>query len=171
MTLASTSIRKHLSVLILLMVTNNLQYCSSPSSAQTGSSTSTADIQQAVETKTLKVKVSRATSNKGRMVTLTSAYSINLTPTAFTCDLPYFGQAFGGSGYGGSGPVQFTSSDFSVETTAAKKGGWDMMIKPKDQQDVRSAALYVSESGMVTINFTFQNRTPMTYSGEVVLAK
>lgn len=126
-------------------------------------------IKKMVDEKKFTIKVNRATTSKGRTINLTTAYTVSLEPNKFVCDLPFYGESFAGAGYGGSGPVAFTSNSFDVSSTNAKKGGWDISIKPNDQQDVRSITIYVSESGYANLNFIFQNRTPMQYYGSLVM--
>ncbi len=45
------------------------------------------------------------------------------------------------------GHVQFKSKDFEYTINNKRKGGWDIVIKPKDAGDVRQMALSISEDG------------------------
>lgn len=123
-------------------------------------------VAEMVNAKQYKIQVQQASTSRGRQINLTSTYGMIVAPNRIQCDLPYFGQSFGGAGYGGDGGVKVDSRDFDYETTPAKKGGWDITITPKDDnKEVRTIILNISSDGYVSLNFTFNNRSMMRYNG------
>jgi hypothetical protein len=54
---------------------------------------------------------------------------------------------------------------------ATKKGGWEIVLKPKDVRDVREYFLSVSEKGYANLRVTSNNRQPISYSGVITALK
>jgi hypothetical protein len=126
-------------------------------------------VAEVVEAKQYKIQVQQAFTMRGRQINLTGAYGMIVTPERIQCDLPYFGQSYGGTSYGGEGGVKLDSKDFTYESISTKKGGWDVTITPKDDtKDVRTVVLNISSDGYISLNFTFNTRSIMRYSGVIV---
>jgi Ni/Co efflux regulator RcnB len=128
------------------------------------------DVQAAMEQKNYAIRTDRASTQRGRTINLTSSYGMKVSKEAVECDLPYYGQSYGGSAAGGGG-VTFKSVDFTYEQQAGKKGGWDVTIKPKDQPDVQTIIISMSSDGYANISITFTARSMMRYSGQMVFPK
>lgn len=127
-------------------------------------------VAEMVETRQYKIQVQQAHTMRGRQVNLTGGYGMIVAPERVQCDLPYFGQSFSGSGYGTEAGVKLDSKDFTYENKPAKKGGWDITITPKDDtRDIRTVILNISTDGYISLNFTFNARTMMRYSGLMVV--
>jgi hypothetical protein len=126
-------------------------------------------VAEMVNAKQYKIKVQQAYTSRGRQINLTSTYGMIVTPNHIQCDLPYFGQSFGGSGgYGTEAGVKIDSKDFKYETTPTKKGGWDITITPlDDSKDIRTIILNITSDGYISLNFAFNNRSLMRYNGMI----
>lgn len=127
-----------------------------------------AAVKERVEAKTYKIRVTQASTQRGRTVNLTSDYFIEVKRDTVRCDLPFFGRAFAGSPYGGEGGIQLQSTDFEYEVAPRKKGGWAVTIRPRADRDVRIINLYIGPDGYCTANFTLNSRSPMSFFGTVV---
>ena len=89
-------------------------------------------------------------------------YNLRVTGDTLVSYLPYFGRAFSAPSPGAPGGYSFTSTDFTYTAKARRKGGWDVVIKPKDVNDVREFSLNVSESGYATLRALSNNRQLIT---------
>jgi hypothetical protein len=124
-----------------------------------------------VEAKTYFFKANSANSKRGRNIDLTvDNYGINVTPISVKCDLPFYGESYGGTGgYGGSGsgPIKFESTEFFYEAVPRKKGGWTVTIRPKAAAGVQEVILSISEEGYTNVTVTSTNRSVMNYYGNL----
>ena len=81
-----------------------------------------------------------ATPQSGRLIQLTSLYTLKVINDSVVADLPYFGQTYMGGGYGsGSAGIQFATSDVSFQSTPAKNG-WNITISPKGNAKVQKCS-------------------------------
>ncbi len=128
-------------------------------------------VNNGIESKTYKILVTQATTQRGRNINLTSPYYVDVKPDVFSCDLPYFGESYAGTGYGGGGGVNFKSEKFTYEEKPGKKNGWDITVKPLDNNDVQVIQIYMGSEGFASISITFNTRNSMRYSGEMVFNK
>lgn len=103
----------------------------------------------------------------GRLIQLTSNYDMQVSKDSVIAFLPYFGRAFTAP-IGGTNPgIQFTSADFNYRVSERKKGGWQILIRPKDVQDIQQLNLTVSEGGSASLQVTSNNRQPISYNGVI----
>lgn len=98
---------------------------------------------------------------------LTSDYDLKITKTNIVSYLPYFGRAYSVPIDPTKGGIQFTSKDFEYTATPRNKGGWDVVIKPKDYQDVQQMSLNISSTGYATLSVTSTNRQPISFNGYI----
>ena len=71
-------------------------------------------------------------------------------------------------GYDENG-IKFTSEDFRY-TVSSRKSGWNIQIKPQDQQEVRALSLRVTSSGIATLQVSSNYRQTISYSGKIIPA-
>ena len=104
---------------------------------------------------------------RGRSRPLTSEYDLRVTPDSITAWLPYFGRAYTAPLDLTGGGIQFVSTDFEYSIIDRKKGGWDILIKPKDVRGTEQLRLTVSTSGYGSLQVTSTNRQPISFNGYV----
>ncbi len=126
-------------------------------------------VNNAVEVRSYYILANQASTQRGKNINLTSTYFISVKHDTLACDLPYFGQSYAGTGYGGGGGVNFKSVKYSYDEKPGKKGGWEITIKPEDSKDVQVIQFYIGPEGFTTINMSFTNRSAMRYSGVIEL--
>jgi hypothetical protein len=63
--------------------------------------------------------------------------------------------------------LRFTSTDFQYVATPKKKGGWDIVITPKDVQDPRQLTLRIFDNGTASVVVTSYNRQPISFNGYI----
>jgi hypothetical protein len=108
-------------------------------------------------------------SGRVRQLT-TDDYTLKITREKITSDLPYFGQAYTAPMDPTKTGIQFTSKDFSYTMTPRKKGGWDVVIKPKDYKDVQQMSLNISSAGYASLQVISNSRQAISFNG-IVAAK
>jgi hypothetical protein len=124
-----------------------------------------------VDSQTYVFKAQSATPLSGRLKQLTSEYDLTVTPTVVVSDLPYFGRAYTSPIDPSQGGIQFTSKNFEYTKTPRKKGGWDVLIKPKDVSDVQQMILTIFENGYGTLQVISTNRQQISFSGNITRVK
>jgi hypothetical protein len=124
-----------------------------------------ARISNMVESQNYVFKAQTALPSSGRSRQLTSDFDLRISKDTIASYLPYFGRAFTAPVNPTEGPLNFTSTDFDYKVTNKKKGGWDIVIMPKDRQDPRQMALSIFENGSASLNVTSNNRQPIAFNG------
>lgn len=100
----------------------------------------------------------------GRSRQITPDFDFTVTKDTIISYLPYFGRAYNVP-LPNEGGVKFTSTDFEYTKTDGKKGGWDILIKPKDNRDIQQVRINITESGYAFLQVTSNNRQPISYNG------
>lgn len=108
---------------------------------------------------------------RGPVRQLTSDYDLSVTNNRIVSDLPYFGQAYVAPIDPSRGGIQFISKDFEYKATERKKGGWDILIRPKDYSDVQSLTLSIFEDGHASLQVTSTNRQSISFNGYVTAVR
>ncbi|SHM84226.1 protein of unknown function [Chitinophaga jiangningensis] len=101
----------------------------------------------------------------GRVVQLTGEFFLSVTKDSLVSYLPYYGRAYTAPMDPSKNSMDFKSKSFDYSTADRKKGGWDITIRPKDNRDVATINLSVSESGYGTLQVTSNSKQPISYNG------
>ncbi len=107
----------------------------------------------------------------GRTRQLTSYYDLEVSKDTIVSGLPYFGRAYTAPINPSEGGINFTSTNFDYTTTERKKGGWNIVIKPKDANDVEQLLLTVSEKGYTSLQVISVNRQAISFNGYIMERK
>lgn len=111
-----------------------------------------------------------ALPQRGNNWPLTSDYTLTVTPDSIVAYLPYFGRAYTAPIDPSNGGIKFTSKKYDY-STAAKKGAWQIVVKPQDLppfQNTQSAQqLYINigNSGYGSVQVVSYNREQITFNG------
>jgi hypothetical protein len=109
----------------------------------------------------------------GRQLTDIS-YDLRISKDSVIAYLPYFGRAFIAPAPGtDEGGIKFTSTDFTYQQKAGKKGSWQVFIKPKDGngtnwRDVQQMTLNISADGYASLVVISTNRDPISFEGDII---
>ncbi|MBC7905109.1 MAG: DUF4251 domain-containing protein [Gemmatimonadaceae bacterium] len=98
---------------------------------------------------------------------LTGGFELKVSKDKLIVYLPYFGRAYSAPLDPSRGALDFTSKSFLYEATERKKGGYDVIIRPKDGSDVQQMVLLISESGSASLQINSNNRQPISYNGVI----
>ncbi len=97
---------------------------------------------------------------------LTSNYEVKVTKDTVISYLPYFGRAYSVPFNSTNIGFDFTSTNFDYEVTPNKKG-WEILIKPKDQNDNQQLSFLIFNNGSASLNISSVNRSPISYEGYI----
>jgi len=104
----------------------------------------------------------------GRSVNLaTTSNFIRFSPDLIESDMPFYGRAYSGAGYGGSdGGLTFkgTPGLFTVEKS---KKGFQVNAEVKGEYDNYRISLSVGSEGSGSLSIYSNNRSNMSYSGNI----
>jgi hypothetical protein len=126
-----------------------------------------AAIRSLVESQNYDFRATSVTPMSGRSRQLTSDYDLKVTKEAIVSYLPYFGRAYSAPMDPSQGGIQFTSKQFDYTISEGKKGGWNILIKPKDYRDVQQMNLSISEDGYGTLQVTSTQKQPISFYGSI----
>ena len=119
-----------------------------------------------------------AMAQGGRSIDLSSnPGSVKFLPDLIKSDMPYFGRVTGFISYGGDGemktvyPSGIPSKKFEGipegYTVTAEKKGYQVNAVVKGENDIYRLSLSVSLEGGASLAITSNNRSVITYSGEI----
>lgn len=100
-------------------------------------------------------------------------YDVILNEGKLEVFLPYFGRSFAAPrDLGNDGGIKLTTTDYAYTSVSNKKGGWDVVIKPKrttlnTNSDVQQMKLTVGKDGYATMYITSLHRQPITFNGTI----
>jgi len=112
-----------------------------------------------------------ALPQSGPSKVLTTDYYLKVIKDSIVCELPFYGRAYSSSYGSTSGGFHFTSTKFDYTSKPGKKGGWEIVIKPKDVQDFRQFSLSLSKSGFGTLQVLSNNRQQISFTGDITSMK
>jgi hypothetical protein len=101
----------------------------------------------------------------------TSGFELRINKDTINSYLPYFGRAYS-TDYGSrDGGATFSSSDFSYTESTNKKGARNIVIKPKDNKDVREIRITIYGDGYAYVQLNFNQRQGIGYRGQISVQK
>ncbi len=104
----------------------------------------------------------------GRSIDLTTnPGSVKFSPDLIKSEMPYFGRVTGSAAYGGrDGGMKFEGKPDEYSVTAKKKG-YQVSAVVKGENDTYRLSLSVSLEGSASLSVTSNNRSVITYNGEI----
>lgn len=136
--------------------------------AQSKDSAKTAAVRSLVESQNYVFQAQTALPLHGATKLLSSSYSMLITPDKIACALPYFGRAYQAPIDPSTGGMDFTSKQFAYTIKPGKKGGWEIVIKPKDlKDDDRQLYLSISQDGYASLRVISRNEDAISYNGVI----
>jgi hypothetical protein len=120
-----------------------------------------------VDSKTFIFEATRVQSQGGKSINLNSNDRVEFHPDLIQCDLPFFGRAYSGAGYGGEGGMKFEGkpTDYSIEK---KKKNYVIKANVRGEHDSYSIMLLVYFEGSATLSINSNNRSSISYDGDIV---
>ena len=104
---------------------------------------------------------------RGTTRQLTSYYDISVSRDTIISYLPYFGRAHMSPADPANVGFDFTSTNFEYSKNANKKGGWDILIKPKDNTTAQQLMFRIFDNGSASLSITSSDRDAISYQGYI----
>jgi hypothetical protein len=103
-----------------------------------------------------------------KSVNLTSNTNyVKFQPEMIESELPYYGRAYGSVGYGGDSGVKFKGKPDEFSVVKGKKN-FEVQVIYKGETDKYTLNLTVSYSGSASLSITSNNRSSISYNGEIM---
>jgi len=107
----------------------------------------------------------------GRNIQMSPGYDLIVTPKSITAILPYFGRAYFPPMDPNQGGFRFTTQQFTYTSSVNNKGNQEILISPKDIDDVQQLRLDITPSGYASLHVTSFSRQAISYNGYVTMNK
>lgn len=119
-----------------------------------------------VESKKFVFVANRVMPQNGRTINLTTEYSVEFQPNLIKSDLPFFGRAYSGVGYGGDDGMKFEGkpTDYSVEK---KKKYYLISANVRGESDTYSMMITIYFEGSANLSINSNNRSSISYDGDI----
>lgn len=109
---------------------------------------------------------------RGNSRSLTFGYDMVVSKDTLRTYLPYYGQVTLAPTDATDGGIKLNTTNFSYDAKAVKKGGYEIIIKPKDNfqqgsKDVRYMRLQVSSTGYASLQVIGSNRDAISFNGTI----
>lgn len=128
-----------------------------------------AEIQKMIDSKNFVFKATSVNPPGGRNRQLTPEYDVKVSVDQIDCYLPYYGRSYSAP-VNSEGGIKFTSTDFSYDVKKVKKG-WQISMKPKNDNDVRELYLTAFTNGNASLQVTSNNRQNISFNGYIEKGK
>jgi hypothetical protein len=128
------------------------------------------EISALVESKTFEFRADRAIPTGYKSVNLTTNPNfVKFTPDLIVSEMPFFGRAYSAS-YGGDAGLKFEGKPEKY-TVEKKKKSYEIEAKVRTTNDSFTINLSVSFEGSANMTISSNNRTTISYNGEVSASK
>lgn len=124
-------------------------------------------VEQLVNSKNFVFVAQSANPLGGGNIMLNSLYDVKVSGDTLHSQLPYFGRAFMAPLYSTQSPLQFSTTSFDYKLKEKKKGGYEIIMIPKDNRDIRQLHLQVTETGYARLQVFSNNRQPISFNGYI----
>lgn len=126
------------------------------------------DIKSMIDSSRFVFHAERVNPLRGRTRYLTSSYDVTVKKDSVESYLPYFGRAYQAPMDPSKGGIQFTSTDFSyIVNSGSKDGQWDVVIKPKDNNEVQEMRFNIFGNGTASLNVISTHKDAISFTGHV----
>jgi hypothetical protein len=108
-----------------------------------------------------------ANPSGGRQVDLTTNPNyVKYNPELLDGDMPFFGRAYSGAGYGGEGGIKFKDKPKTFTVEKGKKN-FQIDAEVRGESDTYRLSLSVSFEGSASLSIISNNRGTISYQGEI----
>lgn len=95
----------------------------------------------------------------------TPVYTMQVSKDKIVSDLPYFGRAYAAPTDPTRGALEFTLNHFDYKLTSGKKDGWQVVIQPRNRQDIQQIQIHISSAGYASLQVISTNRDEISFEG------
>ena len=113
-----------------------------------------------------KIDVESAYPSRGKMLSLSWGFSLEIKGDTIISNLPYYGRAYS-IPYGGGKGLNFTSTIQSYTSSEVKMGKSRVVIKTRNEEDSYQYTLEVFPNGEATIDVISRERETISFRGRL----
>lgn len=124
-------------------------------------------IELLVNSKEFVFETTRAMPQSGRSINLTTNYIAEFHPELIKADLPFFGRAYSGIGYGGTDAGIKLDGKPTVYSIEKKKKNYVIKADVRGESDSFSLILLIYFEGSATLSVNSNNRSSISYDGDI----
>lgn len=103
-----------------------------------------------------------------QILNLDYGYTLEIKKDTVTAVLPYFGRMYSANFDQDKNSYRFTSTDFSINEKAGKKGSAIYTILTNDQKSTTRMNLEIFKNGKAYLSISSNDRQPISYDGYLV---
>ncbi len=157
---------KRITLLLLMMVAGSFVLYAQNSKEDKKQKKAEA-VKEKLASRNYKVEVNQAFPLGGRMINLTSLYSLEVKNDSVYSYLPYFGRAYT-IPYGGGDGLIFNAPMDSYAMDHRSSGDAKVELVAHNAEDRFQFFISIYSNGSVSISVNMQNRESISYSGNLV---
>lgn len=103
---------------------------------------------------------------------LDAGYELKCEQHKLQSYLPYYGRSYSGTtAYTNQNPLDFKTTEYTIQRSNGKKGSKVLLIRPGSIPEIMEYRLTVFNNGRATLDVTFNNRSPISFSGQLSVIK
>ncbi|WP_291528291.1 DUF4251 domain-containing protein [Bacteroides sp. UBA939] len=125
-------------------------------------------VKELIMSEAYKIDVDRAFPTRGRSITLTSPYSIEIRNDSVISYLPYFGRAYS-IPYGGGDGLNFKAPLNEYQMEWNKKGTAKIKFTARNTEDNFEFSIDIYDNGLSSIHVNMKNRESINFQGELFI--
>jgi len=164
--------RRFKSILLLLIVIGSCLHLSyGQDEKKERQASETALIKNLIDSQDFDFVAQSVLPARGAIRQLSSLYDIAISKDSVVSYLPYFGRAYTVPYNSTEGGFKFTSTKFEYSASPTKKNGWDILIKPKDYNEVQELSFRIFNNGYASLRIVSLNREPISFQGYITERK
>ena len=125
-------------------------------------------VKEKIESENYRIDINTAYPRRGRMIPLTSIYSVTIRNDSVFSQLPYFGRAYS-IPYGGGQGLMFNAPIDQYTMSMRKRGAAKINFTAKSPEDQFKFRITIYSNGSSSIDVDMQNRESISFSGDLIL--
>ena len=125
-------------------------------------------VKEKIESENYRIDINTAYPRRGRMIPLTSIYSVTIRNDSVFSQLPYFGRAYS-IPYGGGQGLMFNAPIDQYTMSMGKRGAAKINFTAKSHEDQFRFRITIYSNGSSSIDVDMQNRESISFSGDLIL--
>ena len=125
-------------------------------------------VKEKIESENYRIDINTAYPRRGRMIPLTSIYSVTIRNDSVFSQLPYFGRAYS-IPYGGGQGLMFNAPIDQYTMAMGKREAAKINFTAKSPEDQFKFRITIYSNGSSSIDVDMQNRESISFSGDLIL--
>lgn len=125
-------------------------------------------VKEKIESENYRIDINTAYPRRGRMIPLTSIYSVTIRNDSVFSQLPYFGRAYS-IPYGGGQGLMFNAPIDQYTMAMGKRRAAKINFTAKSPEDQFRFRITIYSNGSSSIDVDMQNRESISFSGDLIL--